>query len=91
MESRIACPELVERGRLNLAQDAVLDVFVKTHQQTVILRAVDFLAFAQKRPLSLEKAVVGGEGVLAVPTTAFSLDNGPLPFNSPLLFVIPSS
>ena len=24
MESRRACPELVERGRLNLAQDAVL-------------------------------------------------------------------
>jgi hypothetical protein len=24
LESRIACPELVERGRLNLAQDAVL-------------------------------------------------------------------
>jgi hypothetical protein len=51
---------------------------------------VTFFAFAQKRSLSLEKAVVDGEGVPAVPTTAFTLDNGPLPFNNPLLFVIPS-
>jgi hypothetical protein len=58
--------------------------------KAVILRAFDFFAFAQKRSLSLEKAVVDGEGVPAVPTTAFTLDNGPLPFNNPLLFVIPS-
>jgi hypothetical protein len=64
--------------------------YFKPQNKAVILRAVDFFAFAQKRSLSLEKAVVDGEGVPAVPTTAFTLDNGPLPFNNPLLFVIPS-
>jgi len=38
----------------------------------------------------MESAVVDGNGVPAVPTTTSSLDNNPLPFNSPLLFVIPS-
>ncbi|MEA2263472.1 MAG: hypothetical protein QOJ51_6297 [Acidobacteriaceae bacterium] len=32
--------------------------------------------------------MVDGKGIPAAPTTAFSLGNGPSPFNNPLLFVI---
>jgi hypothetical protein len=37
---------------------------------------------------TLKKLSVDGKGVPAAPTTAFSLGNGPLPFNNPLLFVM---
>ena len=57
--------------------------------RVVILRACDCFAFGQKRLLSLERGC-RWERRPRRSTTVLSLGNGPLPFNNPLLFVIPS-
>jgi hypothetical protein len=45
---------------------------------------VTFL-ISHKGVLSIKRAVVDEKGVPAAPTTALAFDNGPLPFNHPLL------